>query len=105
MTGDPTTELWIERYTFHPLRLLFNSNEVGAIQADFSKPQIFRSFAFPAELKVSFENQVMTEKLLRYMPAGPKLQKDAEAWTSGATSALDSSGLRTLVDTYLKVLR
>lgn len=104
MSGD-SADLWIERYTFHPLRLTFTSGEVGPIQADFSKPQIFRSFAFPQELKVTFEGQTLTEKLVRYSPASPKFQKEAEAWTSGPTAAFEASGLRALVETYLKVLR
>lgn len=105
ISGESGADLWVERYTFHPLRLTFTSAEVGALQADFSKPQIFRSFAFPQEIKVTFEGQTMTEKLVRYAPVGPKLQKDAEAWTTGPTPALESSGVRNLVETYLKVLR
>lgn len=103
--GNDLSSLWIERNTFHPLRLVFQSSEVGAIQADFSKPQIFRGFAFPQELKVSAEGQTISERLLRYLPVNAKLSKDSETWTSGPTTALDASGLQGLVEVYLKIFR
>jgi hypothetical protein len=107
-TREFTPQLWVEKDSFHPLRMVFPAGREDIVDVRFEGPRLYRGFAYPRAVSVygrDGSSWLRDEAIDVTINAKPEENETViENGFTGAASSVSSS-VRALITKYYEILR